>query len=358
MLRRTILFLSLATLGYFSDQALQSILSARRLGEVGQDLRAAAASPDGRYLAGLRHHGGEKWTVTVWEVANGRVALSPQDLPHPPATTNGLAWHSGSRWLAVGSSDEVSLFDLSNGSRKRFRAEWLIRDLRFSEDLLFARCDSAVFVWNLHTSRALKIAQPRLLAGAISARAGVVAVAPYESSISIYDLTGKLVSSVPAGPATVGLDFVHEGEWLATAFRYQRRRDLDCAIIYDWKNRKALTPQLSQPGLVGYSVSADGHRLLTRDDNLCRVWDGATGKLILENPLQSPAVVDSLSADGKLVATLTPQSDDVLVWQADSGQEYCRLQHGVRPFSCRFFGADKALVLHGSASVWQVTPPR
>jgi len=381
MLRRTFLYLSLAALGYFSDQALQGILSARhqgeqssrhpvrlgelinespvRLGEVGQDLRAAVASSDGRYLAGLRHHGGEKWSVTVWEVSTGRVVLAPQELPHPPATTNGMAWHSGHRWLAVGSSDEVSLFDINQGSRKRLRAEWLIRDLRFSEDLLFARCDNAAFLWNVRTGKALKkIPQSHLLAGALSARAGAVALASYEGNIQIYDLAGKLSGSLPAGQATVGLDFVHEGLWLATAFRYQSRRDLDCAILYDWKNQQALTPRLSQPGLVGYSVSADGQRLLTRDDNICRIWNGNTGKLILENQLQSPAAVDSLSPDGKLVASLTPQSDDILIWHTDTGQEYCRLQHGKRPFRWGFFSPDKALVLHGPASVWQITPPR
>lgn len=354
------MFLCLAGLGGLCGRAIQFPFEdqpARRLGQVGQDLVAAAASPDGQWVAGLRSQGNNQWSVTVWETVSGRELLKPQRLPHPPATTNALAWSPNSQQLAVGSSDTVSLYQISSQSRKQLKAEWLVRDVRWSQDWVMARCDNAVFVWRCDTGKlVLRLPQDHLLTAALSGPQGVLATASFQDSIRLFSVPkGRLLRTLPAGPATVGLEFVHQEEWLATAFRFQGNRDRDCAILYDWRTGKAQTPSLPQPHLVGFSVSQDGGRLLTRSEQVCRVWDGASGRMVLERPLASP-YIDSLSADGQWVASLPDDSADMVLWRADTGSPVCRLEHARRPFRFRFFQVGLLQVLDGSCSVWQIDP--
>jgi WD40 repeat protein len=322
---------------------------------VGDNLASAAASPDGKWVAGLRSEGPEKWSVTVWETATGRVQLQPQNLPHPPATTNGLAWNPNSRQLAVGTSSEVSLFTIHGQARQRLKAEWLIRDLRFSGDWVMARCDKALFVWRADSGKLLlRLPQDHLLAAALHQPRGVLAAASFQDSIRLYSLPqGRLMGTLPAGPATVNMEFVAEGRSLAAAFRYQSQRQRDGAILYDWANGKAQTPLLPQPDLMGFSVSHNGRRLVTRSEPLCRVWDGTTGQLVLERALPCP-LMDSVSADGRWVASLGYDSQDLQLWDADSGREVARLPHPGRPYSFRFFQAGLLQAVDGACSVWSV----
>ncbi|MBT9587687.1 WD40 repeat domain-containing protein [bacterium] len=359
MLRRTFAFLCLASLGALCDRALHPVFctqSARRLGQVGQDLVSAAASPDGKSVAGLRCEGPEKWSVTVWETTTGRVQLKPQTLPHPPATTNALAWSPNSQFLAVGSSSEVSLFHLSGQTRKRLAAQWLVRDVRFSQDYVMARADGAVFVWRWDSGTlVLKLTQDHLLAAALNGPGGVLATASFQDNIRLYGLAnGRLMRTLPAGPATIGLEFARQGHSLAAAFRFQSNRSRDYAVVYDWSSGQPKATDLSQPDIMGFAVSQDGNRLLTRSEQLCRIWDGNTGKLVLERPLASP-YTDSLSSDGQLVGSLGPQGNNVALWRADSGREFARLEHTRRPFSYKFFQPGLFQVVDGACSVWQVT---
>lgn len=357
MLRRTFAFLCLASLGALCDQALRATLFPQNqpqlLGRVGDQLVAAATSPDGKLVAGLRNVGPEKWTVTVWETAGGRQLLSGP-VPHPPGTTNPLAWSPDSRMLAVGSSGEVSLWEITGGRRRSLAAEWLVRDVRFSQDWLLARCDNAVFVWDWKSGKLVKrIGQDHLLAAAVDRTAAVLAMASFQDSVRVYSLPdGKLVQTLSAGPATVGLEFAEKGERLATAFRFNRDRSQDAAAYFEWRMGRQVF-RMPEPDLVGFSVAADGSRFLTRGMAGGHIWNPSKRKL--EHEFSLPSLLpDSLSADGKWVASLPSDQTEVLVWSSDGQGQPHRLKHGSRPFRFQFFAPGLLQVVDGACSVWKV----
>lgn len=357
MLRRTFAFLCLASLGALCDRALQATLfpqsQPQLLGKVGDSLVVAATSPDGKRVAGLRTVGPEKWTITVWETVGGR-QLMTGPVAHPPGTTNPLAWSPDSQMLAVGGSGEVNLWEVANGRSRTLAAEWLVRDVRFSQDWLLARSDQAVFVWNWKTGKLVKrIAQDHLLAAAIDQTAGVVAAASFQDSIRIYSLPqGKLVQTLPGGPATVQLEFVEQGERLATAFRFSRERSQDVGVYFDWRMGRQVC-RMSEPDLVGFSVAADGSRFLTRGPQGGHIWNPAKRELVHEFSMPS-LLTDSLSADGRWVASLSANEAELLVWSSDGQGQPHRLKHGNRPSRFHFFAPGLLQVVDGACSVWKV----
>jgi len=359
LLRRTFAFLCLASLGGLCDQAIRSTWFSSQtpqlIGRVGENLSAAATSPDNRYVAGLRHQGGEKWTVTIWETASGREVLGPRNVPHPPGTTNPLAWSPDSQLLAVGSAGEVNLWEVARGTSRRLNAEWLVRDVRFSGPWLMGRCDNAVFVWDWKSGRLIRRQpQDHLLAAAFSHSQKVLAAASLQDSVRLYSLPeGKLMRSLPAGPATVGLEFVNQDKGLASAFRYRTDRPRDYAVIFDWQSGREVTGRLSEPDLVGFSVSADGSRLLTRNPQGGHIWDGSDGRSLLSFSMPG-LVTDSLSADGKWVASLTGQTPQVVVWKSDGTGPRQPLQQQRTPYRFNFYQNGMLQVLDGACSVWKI----
>lgn len=75
-------------------------------------LRAAALSPDGRYLAAIADGSG----VLLWQA--DQIGQDPQVLDGHTAPVIDLVWHSGSRWLATsGEEGEVRVWETPAGSR-------------------------------------------------------------------------------------------------------------------------------------------------------------------------------------------------------------------------------------------------
>ncbi|MFN8607256.1 MAG: hypothetical protein U0931_06975 [Vulcanimicrobiota bacterium] len=357
MLRRSLLFLSLAALGALSDRALRACLwpltAPRLVGRVGQDLVVAQASPDGSRVAGLRSLGSERWSLTVWDTASGRELLSPRPVPHPPGTTNPLAWSPDGQWVAVGSAGEVSLWEVDRNRQQVFKAEYLVREVRFSGDWLLARCDNALFVWNWKRGRLLRrLGQDHLLAADLNQSAAVLAAASLQDSIRLYSLPdGRPLKTLPAGPATVNLDFVRDGQLLAAGFRFRNDRSKDCALLYDWRQGRTAT-RATEPDLVGFSTSRDGRRLLTRGPQGGHIWDDQ-GACLRE--FDMPALItDSLSPDGVRVASLHNHSRQVVIWQADAPEARTSLPSQHTPFRFGFLAGGRVQLLDGACSVYQL----
>ncbi len=357
MLRRTFAFLCLASLGFLCDRALQAAVFPERepelKGRVGENLVMAAASPDGTLVAGLQASAPEQWTVTVWETAAGRQRFSGS-IPHPPGTTNPLAWSPDGQVLAVGSAGEVNLFEAASGRRHTLSAEWLAREVRFSQDWLLARCDNALFVWNWKTRKLVKrIGQDHLLAAAIDANSGALAAASFQDSVRVYSLPqGKLVQTLPAGPATVGLEFAEKGERLAVAFRFRNDRDRDLAMYYEWRVGRQLA-RMPEADIVGFSVSSDGSRVLTRNPLGGHLWDPSQRDFLFEFSLPS-LQTDSLSPDGKWVASLPSDSGEVVVWPSHGRDQPKPLKHDRPPQRFGFFANGLLQVVDGACSVWKI----
>lgn len=359
MLRRTAILLCLAGLGALCDQALRATLfplleaPPKLVGRVGTDLALAQASPDGSRVAGLRNLGGERWTLTVWDTATQKELLSPRAVPHPPGTTYPLAWSPDGQTVAVGSAGEVSLWEVAGARQRVLKADWLVRDVRFSGDWLMARCDNALFVWSWKDGRQLRrFGQDHLLTAALDQGAGVLAAASFQDSIRLYSLPqGKPLGTLPAGPATINLEFVQGGQRLASGFRFRADRSKDCAILYDWRAGRAAA-RVSEPDLVGFSVSQNGERLLTRCPQGGHLWDNQ-GRCLQEFEIPS-LLTDSLSPDGSRVASAHGQLNQVVVWKPESNGGQTRLPSERPPYRFGFLPGGRVQVVDGACSVYQL----
>ncbi|MBS2036299.1 hypothetical protein JST97_15015 [bacterium] len=357
MIRRTLGFICLAGLGALCDQAMHAVLwplsSPSLVGRVGQDLIMAQASPDGSRVAGLQRLGPERWTLTVWDTQSKRELISSRPITHPPATTSALAWSSDSQWLAVGSAGEVGLWEVARARQRVLKSEYLVREVRFSGDWLLGRSDNALFVWSWKDGRLLRrIAQDHVLTAALSQEAGVLAAASLQDSIRLYSLpAGKPLRTLPAGPATINLEFVAGGERLASGFRFREDRSKDCSILYKWRQGQA-EARVSESDLVGFSVSQDGQRLLTRNPGGGHIWDNQ-GRCLQE--FQLPGLLtDSLSSDGSRVASLNPHANQVVVWKSLTEGQQITLPTPGAPYKFGFLGGGRVQVVDGACSVYQL----
>ncbi|GMU53990.1 MAG: hypothetical protein AMXMBFR33_31360 [Candidatus Xenobia bacterium] len=338
----TVLILSL--LGWLNLQE-----PVRKIGQVGQGLRVASVSPDGQLVVGWKAEAGGRWSYAVWQTQSGKEIVPAQLISDPPASSNPFAWGPDGL-LAVGYGDQVALWQGGKLKRK-LKADWMVRDVRFSGPTLMARVDKGVFLWTAATGKLIwGMRQEHLLAARLSSNGKTLATASLEEPIFVFDVTDKrLIGQLPAGQATVNLEFCHQDEWLACAFRYRSDRQKDCALVYHWPSARPLSRPLSNPALMGFAVSQDGERLLTRSASMVRIWEGGTGNLVHQKDLPSGAM-DALSPDGRLVATVA--QGQVELWRSQDGRSLASLREA-EPVTAVSLPSNGVLgVLAGSCSVY------
>lgn len=338
----TVLVLSL--LGWLTLQG-----PVRKIGQVGQGLKVASVSPDGQLVAGWKAETGGCWSYAVWQTAGGKLLVPAQVITDPPASGNPFAWGPDGL-LAVGYGEQVALWHGGKLKRK-LKADWMVRDVRFSGTTLMARVDKGVFLWTAASGKLIwSMRQEHLLAARLSSNGKTLATASLEEPILLFDVTDRRrVGQLPAGQATVNLEFCHQDEWLACAFRYRSDRQKDCALVYHWPTARPLSPPLSNPALMGFAVSQDGERLLTRSASTTRIWEGGTGNLVHQKDLPSGAM-DALSPDGRLVATA--DRDQVELWRSQDGAPLASLKQ-TEPVTAVSLPANGVLgVLADSCSVY------
>ncbi len=324
----------------------------RKIGEVGEGLTLASVSPDGKLCAGLRQDG--SWSFVVFEVASGKERFG-QKLPDGPASFNPFAWSADSATLVVGTGEQVLVLDKNFQRVRKLKADWMVRDVRFSGSVLMARCDHAVLLYEMPGGKMFyRQAQQRLLAARLSPDARYLALASYEEPIFVFDVKEKrVVQQLKAGPVTINLEFCRNSEWLACGFRFRDQRDKDLALVYDWRNARMVGDFLGQRGIMGFAVAQDGSRLLARGLQETRVWDVATSKLLCLRTVDSQ-VMDALSADGRMAASVPVGRNQAVVWHTDDGRDGFTLETRTPPTGVSFPGPGLVGVTAGSQSVYQL----
>lgn len=322
----------------------------RKIGEVGANLRLASVSPDGGQCVGLRYED-DKWAYAVWEVKSGQEKLVWQALPDGPATSNPFAWSPDGATLVVGCGEHIVIWDKDFKRARRMGIEWMIRDVRFSGNVLMVRTDHAAQLIDVARGKLIyRQGQERLLAARLSQNGKYLAMASFEEPIVIFDVAEKRVlTTLKAGPATVNLEFCHNDEWLAAAFRFRDQRDRDLALMYDWRTGNRVGQFMAQPRIMGFAVSQDGSRLLTRGPGATRVWDVPASKLLCERQVES-RVMDAFSADGRLAATVPAAGNEAVIWNVE-GDLY-RLPAEVAPTAVAFPAPGLFSVTAGSLSLY------
>jgi hypothetical protein len=120
-------------------------------------------------------------------------------------------------------------------------------------------------------------------------------------------------------------------------------------MVYDWQKGHALG-SMAQPAIMGFAVSEDGSRLLTRNPEQSRLWDVPGQKMLCERKVPS-ALMDSLSPDGKLAATVPTDKNEVILWNpyAEMG-----LQTSASPSATAFPAPGLFSITAGSLGLYQL----
>jgi len=333
---------------------MTSASAAKKIGEFGEQLVRANASADGKRLAGLRQTGPEQWSLTVWDTSSGKPAWPARAVAHPPATSRPLAWSEDGAWLAVGARDEVVVLEAATGKARRFSASWLVREVRLSGDWLMARCDGLLFVWELKSGRLVRrLEQPSLLAADLNFERKWVATQSLDEPVRLLQMPeGRLLGQLPGGGACTQLRFVRTGQWLVGGVRYRSQRNNDCVLLHDCLERKQLQ-RFSEPDMVGFEVSRDGSRVVSRSPQAMTLWNGESGQPVVRQ--QRPALLcEALSPDGKSMLSLAENGRDVGWLESDTGKQKGVLEQASPPQAFGYFGPGGGEILSGSCSLWRL----
>jgi WD40 repeat protein len=238
-----------------------------------KEVKAFAFSQDSRHLA----TGSADWTARVWDAASGRALTAP--LQHPR---------------------EVTSVALSRDGRS----------------LLTGCEDGTCRIWNIATGRAVtRLPHSGEITAAIySPDGGTILTASLDHTARLWSAPeGKPRGAIMRHPSPVrGAVFSPNGKLIVTSFGNYM------AQCWDAVTGKPLAVPISHLGLgqatgpepparvyLSVAVSPDGTKVLTGgDDGTARVWEAATGKLLVD-PLRHPDWIADLafSPDGQNVLT-------------------------------------------------------
>jgi WD40 repeat protein len=353
MRKHTALYLVLALLGWHLGSALSSLTQAPPKLELdfGQACERAALSPDGRYVAGLIKTP-QGWRAGVADLQDG-LGIEPVPVPDPPARAHTFSWHESSRWVAFGCADQVRVFDTQKRSVVTLPANPSVRQVLFRGDLLLARADQRVYLWNVKTGKlTFQLNVAHLLHADLTADGKTLAVGSFGEGVKLVGVPSKRVLKHLAPDLTpASLAFCKDDRWLAAALRTGQPSD-DHARLFDVPSGRQLGTNLAQANLRGMAVSLDGERLLLRSDNLVSLWQPATGQKISSRQLPA-TVLDALSPDGLLVASAQPRGS-VIVWSAQSGETLHELPHPAAPTQVHFATTNRLEVVGDRYRLWWI----
>jgi len=185
--------------------------------------------------------------------------------------------------------------------------------------------DGMVQVWDVGTGRSvtrIELPPDFVMASAMTADGRLIAVAQEEpKTITILDgVTGRSVAQIPANPrsrqAARALAFSPDSRFLASG---------DFAGAYVWNSQSGELVAATKADKVevgALEFSPDGRRLLTTSyfDKVARVWDAATGDLILTLSGHADGLnMATFNADGSSIVSAS-NDNTARIWNAETGE--------------------------------------
>jgi WD40 repeat protein len=338
--------------------------------EAGPEVCSGDASPDLRFVFTAKALSEAGATLTLWDVASGRVALSlstghaPLPSPSRPGLEGGIAYGvfsaDGSRLVTAGIDGTARVFDTASGEMQFVLTgdEELIC-AEFSPDgqrLATGGVDGTARIWDLASGATagpeLVRAEHDVYAIAFSPDGAKLATSTLDGTIALWNAGdgGRLLSLSGSRAQVRGLAFSPDGTRLFSE---------------DWQDRQTrlwdLAPghellTLLEPGLAWTALSPDGTTLAAgMGDGRALLWDSASGELLhtLAGHAELPCL--AWSPDGSRLFT-TSWDGTAMVWDARSGAELLALPDYGDQLYCPAFSPDGRRLAAGTgdgkAKVW------
>jgi WD40 repeat protein len=247
-----------------------------------EHVRSLAFSPDSNRLAS----GSTDGVIRIWDTHSGQLRLT---LSGHTREVNSLAWNSGGSRLASTGWNDMSLriWDTTTG-----QATKIIQDV-----------GAEAVAWSPDDTR--------------------LATSGGGSGIRIWNpVTGEVILSFPAGSGRESVDWHPDGTHIASTSGYEN----DAPVISDASSGQLLQTLgsgVNMRRLFAIAWSPDGNYLASGgNDEKVRIWDVATGKLILAYRKHTSTVYDlAWSPDGSKIASAGEAGDSTIrIWDPMSGK--------------------------------------
>jgi WD40 repeat protein len=178
----------------------------------------------------------------------------------------------------------------------------------------------------------------------ISPDAGRFATGDWVGGVTVWDgVTGRALVHLASLPGGVGaVAFSPDGRQIAIGqAAYGMWAGPGIATVWDTRSGRRLATLRGHSSVFAMAYSPDGRRILTGGgDGTARLWDAATGRLILCLAGHHATVLAlAFSADGQWIAT-GARSGEVVIWNARTGEVVDRLTGHQRGVVAVWFSPD------------------
>lgn len=347
------LFLVLAVIGLVVGNSLEN--QSRKIAEVGKNLVAAATSPDGTRIAGLALKD-QEWSVRVYS-PDGKLLAGPVVVAAPTGWADRLNWSQDSRQLAVADGANVLVLEFGNKVKEhRLTATWAVRQVAFRGDRLLVRSNDNVFVWDRKTwERVSHLGLQHVLHSDLSHDGTTLVAGVFQGGVQVFDLPRRKIKySLDRDWTAAYLKLSACDQKLVVSYRFRNQRHQDHSAAYRVKDGKLSSQRLFHRDLLTAAVSESGHRLITRSEKSVVVWELESNAKVTELDL-SQFGQDSISADGKLVASSLRTGQQVRLWSADNGRVVTELEHRAATTFVDFTSNRRLDVTGDTCAVWDLS---
>lgn len=346
----------LALLGYFIGGALpglEFLSTSEKLFEVGERFAAAATSPDQSKVIGYCVSDG-KWTVEALD-SRGRSLADPVPIGAPTGVVERLAWSQDGQQFAAAAGESVLLYDFSKKKLERriLKAAWQVREVAFRGDYLLARCNDNLYIWHRSDWKlAIHLKISHLITADLSQNGKTLLLGVFQDGFRVIDIPSRKVKRhINKGMTPSFLSFCDQDRKVMSA--YKVRGSSDFAILHSLASGEPSSKALAHDRLEYCAVSEDGSRVLTRAGSMRRVWNTNASEMLCEVAIEN-GHLDSLSQDGKLVATSQLRKNTVQVWSTDDGRVKATLGHRAPVTWLEFCDEQVVELVGATCALWRI----